>query len=372
MTSWIYLFSKFTQEALLFEALFIAFLCASYAAFWVLRKRKYGVLGPDTPAYAVKSYLNQLIGDAEVMRVQLFGLLAGTGIDPAAMAALRASSGAGAVTGASTGATATAPSGPLPTISAAALAADPELATKLQAFESKMAEQAKAIETITVEKVRTESELIQLKANKGAGDPAAPAADPKLAEKIKALEAKLAEYSVIEDDLANLKRLQQENTQLKAQLSGQPAGAAAPVAAAPAVAEPIAPSQPTAAVSEAPLAAAETAAPVSVEEVGAAAAAVAATEAAIAEAAAAPAAVEASAAEPIAAPTADPAFEGLVDQVEQSLAPPAAEPPAGASVADPSAPAAESPLAAASAAATAPTEKSDADLVAEFEKMLNS
>lgn len=410
MASWIYVFSKFTPEALLFEALIICLLCASYAAFWVLRKRKYGVLGPDTPAYAVKSYLSQLILDAEQMRIQLFGLLSGAGIDPNAIAALRAAS-AGATAGtspllANLSAAATAQ------ISAAALAADPALGPKLAALEAKMAEQAKALETINGEKTRVEKELVEIRSGKG-GTPGAPAAavDDKLAEKVKMLEAKLAEYSVIEDDLANLKRLQQENSQLKAQLGGKAAPiaevaaaaagkAAAPGAKAPATAAAAsltevtqaaeAPSAGEPALTETPAEASGQAA----AEV-AAAGAVAATDAAIAEAAAAgggapaagtvtePAAAdpatitEAPGEAPIASPTGDAGFEGLVDQVEQSLTatPPAAEPAAGASVTDAAAQEAANPAAAAAAnrgAASAPSEKSDADLVAEFEKMLNS
>ena len=59
------LFSRFTSEALLFEALVIFTLLAIYAAFLVLRKRKFGSLKTQIPAGVVKDYLNELIGDAE-------------------------------------------------------------------------------------------------------------------------------------------------------------------------------------------------------------------------------------------------------------------------------------------------------------------
>jgi hypothetical protein len=384
MASWIYIFSKFTPEALLFEALVICLLCSCYAAFWVLKKRKYGVLGKDVPNYAVKSYLTQLILDAEQMRIQLFGLLAGSGFDPNLMANLRGAVGATAGTGASPLLSALGVSGGT-AASAAALAADPELGAKLAAIESKMVEQAKAIETITVEKVRIEKELIEARAGKGGGGGGEGGSnDAKLAEKIKALEAKLSEYSVIEDDLANLKRLQQENVQLKAQLGGKAvplsevAAAAGEVSAPPAEAAAAADSSgdllgetQTEAPPAVAAAEAEAAAP-SLEE-AAAAEAVAATDAAISEAATA---------EPIAASTGDAGFEGLVDQVEQSLVEPnppatpaAAEPAAGASVADTAAGAtgAVTEAAAAVPSGMTPTpEKTDADLVAEFEKMLNS
>ncbi len=90
--------------------------------------------------------------------------------------------------------------------------------------------------------------------------PAAAAGDNKaLLDKIQALESRLSEYSVIEDDLANLKRYMQENRQLKEQLTAKgitpielsptptpaaPTPVAVPVAAAPEPA-PIPIAQPT-------------------------------------------------------------------------------------------------------------------------------
>src|SRR5436309_104433 len=88
MSAWIYLFSKFTSEALLLETLFISLLVAGYAAFWILRKRRFGAIrAADVPAPLVKAYLSELIGDAKVLRTQLFGLLGGDGAVSAEMLA---------------------------------------------------------------------------------------------------------------------------------------------------------------------------------------------------------------------------------------------------------------------------------------------
>ena len=331
MASWIYIFSRFTQEALLFEALAIFTLCAGYAAFWVLRKRKLGVLrntGIAAPANVVKGVLNELIFDAEQLRTQLFGLLAG---DEAAAA------GHGAFRTAALSAIS------LPSSEGLAAAA-PELTLKLAALESKMSEQAKAAESLLADKAKMELELKEARANKGTG---APAGDQsKLQEKINELEGRLAEYSVIEDDLANLKRLQQENAKLKAQLAGQGGAAASPAAAA------------ASAASGASAAPADVAASEAITEPAAAAV----TEVAAAAAEASP--VAETLTDPLAAATADPTFEGLVDQVEQSLTEPAAAQAAPQeAVAATPAPAKSAPMDVA---------KGDADLVAEFEKMLNS
>jgi hypothetical protein len=357
MTSWIYIFSKFTPEALLFEALLICVLISSYAAFWVVRKRRFGAVENEVPASVVKLYLNELIGEAEDMRTQLFGLLSGGSPRPRHV------------------------DGPGPSFVVSGDAAD-----KLAALEQKMAQQASAIEKIMSEKATLEKELADARANGASAAPAAAGGEDlqKLQEKCQSLEARLAEYSVIEDDLANLKRLQQENAQLKSQLAnGAGAAAAAPAAPAPtpapAAAAPSAPEPaPAAAPTPAPVATApaEPAAPAASADPGADAAAKAMAAAAAADAPSSTVmsqdAIQAmldSANAGTPAPAAAPAneFEGLVDEVEKSLQP--GTPPAGATAAAAAAP--TGPAAVETKIEKAP-EKTDEDLIAEFEKMLNS
>ena len=283
MGNWVYLFSKFTTEALLFEALAIFLLLGSYASFWVLKKRRLGVLRETVPTGVVKDYLNVLIADAEQLRAQLFGLLASQGIrTDATRVAMPAMTSPG----------------------------DPALAAKASQLEARMAEQTRAMDSLMAEKNRIEKDLVAAKAASTTAAPGTPVGSdpmvPKLQEKISSLESRLAEYSVIEDDLANLKRLQQENAQLKAALSGKGGEMAAVAAVA------------TTAASTEPM---------------------------------------------VQAPAED--FEKLVDQVEESLKPAAEAAPSLA----------PEPTAVAATPAPAPaataTTKSDEDLVAEFEKMLN-
>ncbi|MGK5082160.1 hypothetical protein WDW37_02560 [Bdellovibrionota bacterium FG-1] len=340
MASWIYLFSKFTPEALLFELLFIFTLCASYAAFWILKKRKYGVLGPQPSTNLVKGVLTELIVDAEQLRIQLFGLLAGDEIPAVSITALRVTGGSFA---------ATTPVVPMTAAPADSSARDPHAVAQLAALEAAISEQAQAMEEIVADKARLETELAAAKVSGSkAGAPNASAGNSELQEKIKMLEAKLAEYSVIEDDLANLKRLQQENAQLKAQLATKGSTAATPLAAAP-----VAAMDPTAAAQ---------------------ATADAALEAAMAAQEAAPAAPTAATPAPVApAPVDDSVnFEALVDQVEKSIQQAPAAAPVMAAPAAPAPAAAPTPPPAATPAPPPPAAKSDADLVAEFEKMLNS
>lgn len=207
-----------------------------------------------------------------------------------------------------------------------------------------MAKQAQAFDAIEAEKKALETQLATAKAAAGGGAPSGDLAE--LQGKIAVLEARLAEYSIIEDDLANLKRLQQENQQLRAALGDAgkdiPATPVTTVAAA----------APAAVATAAPPAKTQSPAPE--------------TSTPVADAAADPLVAADQAAQNATQATAkaEAAFEGLVDQVEQSLQP------------DP-APMVESPAqavaeAAAVSSAETPVEKSDADLVEEFEKMLNA
>ncbi len=383
MTSWVYVFSKFTPEALLFEALTICLICACYAAYWILRKRKLGAVEEMLPSSVVQIYLNELIGDAEQMRAQLFGLLSGAGIQMSQHPGIPQQF-IGAIPGQLHG------NGATP---AAAPSSDPAVAQKMMSLEAQMASQTKAIESIMLEKSRLEKELAEAKLS-GAAGPAAPGKagasgnNAELEEKVKDLEARLNEYSVIEDDLANLKRLQQENAQLKSTLAGK--GQTLPVAAA---AEVQADEPPTADI---PAAEPEVAAAAPQDTAGEEPTALDGADAALAEfeatanlgAPETPEKAQDSPAElngdealaaalaneganpPVSSaevPELASSFEALVDQVEESLQPTQkAEPKPAAAAAVPVASQQST-----SPAQPASMDKSDADLVAEFEKMLS-
>ncbi len=189
MKPWIYLFSKFTPEALLFEGLMIGLICTLYAAYWILRKRKYGLFGPDAPQNTIRNVLNELIIDAEQLRAQLFGLLASRDFSAMTATHLRGAGGGGSY--------------------------DPGMAAQLAALEAKVQEQSNTMDDVRVEKARLEDQLRDALASGSSGN----ADTDDLRRRIKKLEDQLAEYAAIEDDLANLKRLIQENAELKARLA---------------------------------------------------------------------------------------------------------------------------------------------------------
>lgn len=330
MNSWVYLFSRFTPEALLVEALAICGLTAWYAAYWVLRKRRLGVIQTAVPASVVKHHLNELIAEAERLRAQLFGLLT-SGSTPAEIAELRAAMKN--LAPAAVNAEIRPAPGIPEAIAAQVSAADSALAAKIVALEQKISEQIRVIHTITLEKGKLEQRLAAAASGAPAGADSAGEFNAELLEKVRNLEAKLAEYSVIEDDLANLKRLQQENAQLKTALATK--ASASTAALEPAAPEPASGSEAVAADDgQAPsLDSAATVAEIPPET---------------------PA--QASKPEPVSSVTTDQ-FEGLVNEVEKSLQT-SQEETAASDVQEESAPIGRK-------------SESDEELVAEFEKLLN-
>ncbi len=135
----------------------------------------------------------------------------------------------------------------------AATGADP---AQLEKLKTEIQEREKTIQAL-------KDQMQQLGANQGA---AAAAASKELESKLKDLEARLAEYEIISEDIADITFYKEENTRLQKELASAKSGggsspaAAVPPAAAPASAPPAAPA-----------AAPATAAPVAPEPVIAAA-----------------------------------------------------------------------------------------------------
>lgn len=372
MDAWVYLFSKFTHEALLFEALALFLGLFGYAVFYLIRKRKYGVAGKEVPSNVMKVYLAQLMGDAEEIRTQLFGLLGKGEASARLMANVQFQADAPAVAPAGAGSGATLAGAPVTTTQ---LVQDPKLAEKLKELEKKLAEQATALDSVLNEKMKLEEELANAKTGAPAGEegkPADPAAADRanpLGERVKHLEAQLAEYAIIEDDLANLKRLQKENKALKQQLAD--AGAVP----APAAAKPAAPEAPAKAGAPAPKAAAAAPAPAATddEEIAKLAAATLPPATPAMPDLSGPADPEVATEAVEAAHPTDPDhpadFESLVDVVEKNLAD-----TANSANVDPAAaaPAPDFNLESGPAAEAKSDEKSEEQLQADFEKMLKS
>lgn len=87
------------------------------------------------------------------------------------------------------------------------------------------------VETLKRDLQNKEAEIAQLKAG-GEAKPSAEAGD--LSARIKELEAKLAEYEILEDDIADLSLYKEENSRLRLEVEKFKGGSVAPVASTPA------------------------------------------------------------------------------------------------------------------------------------------
>ncbi len=320
--------SKFTDEAMAVELFLMGTLGLSLFGFYLFKRRRYGVAGKQIPDHVVKAFLYEILSLSEGFKRQLFGLTpleGGATSDAIASAAARA---------AAVGAGIHAESGDSSALKA-----------QIGGLTVKNDELSKLVSTLTADKKALEDKL---KAAPGTAAPAAAAVgdDSELKSKIANLEARLAEYEVIEDDLANLKRYQQENKQLKATIDMMKGGGSAP-AASP---EPVAAAAPTPAPVPAPTPAVAAPTP--------AASPIAAAEAARGSA------------------EAEGKLNELSSKVDESIAIPATD-----GVNDPALLAQAQTVAATSdtsnsaaqekPAAAATEQKSDSDLLSEFEKMLS-
>lgn len=208
-------FAKFSEE-LLNAQIALFSLCLAISVYWILIRKKKRESSEWVPAALVRAYLDRLRTDEEETRFRLFGEniphrtpMGGPimGNDPALQKEVEA------------------------------------LRAQLSMADARAMEADKSVNGLKAEKATLEQKLkdaLAAGATSGGGPSAAQM------KEIQDLTAKLQEYEVIEDDLVNLKKFQQENEQLKAELAKLKGGAAPSAEAAPAPAAP-APAAPAAA-----------------------------------------------------------------------------------------------------------------------------
>ncbi len=199
--------TKFSEE-LIAAQVALLLLCSATALYLFLVRKKKKESAEWVPASLVRAYLDRVQADERETRMKLFGEASPAYTVPSAHAA------------------------PL----AAALGttvADPNLLRELEALRAQLAlSDQRAIEfdrnmnALKAEKAALEQRLKDAANGAAAAGPGTPEfiALQKEAEDMK---AKLQEYSVIEDDLANLKKFQKENEQLKQRIGQLEEGGAA-------------------------------------------------------------------------------------------------------------------------------------------------
>jgi hypothetical protein len=234
---------KFGPEILVLQFGFLIILFTIFLWLWFSNRRKYNNLKHAIPANVVKSYLDSIIQNSTSLKSQLFrggGTDVGTSI-PSVMPLQNLMGGEGL---ALSGAPSTALLEELNQKKAQVAALEAQLVASQNShreLEAKIT--ASQNNLIAAEKKIKELEALlaqsrEAGSSSGAGNDAALKAELTMVSKERdELRERLREFEIISDDLANLKRLQQENEQLKRSLGAQQE--VAPSASAGEVAKPI-------------------------------------------------------------------------------------------------------------------------------------
>lgn len=235
---------KFGPELLVIQFGFLVILSTLFMWLWFSNRRKYHNLKHAIPANVVKSYLDSIIQNSTALKSSLFrgGGLEVNGV-PSVMPLQSLGGGEGLAVN---GAPSTALMEELNQKKALIASLEAQLSSSQNAQREVEAKFSQAQGNLSKAEARIKEleELIaQLKASAGngagAGDAALKTELQMITKERDEIKDRLKEFEIISDDLANLKRLQQENEQLKKSLAAQ--GGALPAAA---VAEPATKSSP--------------------------------------------------------------------------------------------------------------------------------
>lgn len=242
--------TQFTDETISISLAVLVVVFAALVAYWFYNRRKFHQLSHQIPASVVKNYLDSIIANSTALKSSLFrggGLEMGEGI-PSIIPTSDLPSGGIAVGGNSEEiAQKNAEIANLKSLIGQKDATIAELEKMLEAArasngggisEEEASVMKGEISSLKAQLEEANSELDSARAaGSGGGDGELQAQVDKVSKERDELKERLMEYEIIEEDLANLKKFQQENEQLKktiAELKGESAGDDEPAAAAPA------------------------------------------------------------------------------------------------------------------------------------------
>jgi hypothetical protein len=217
---------KFGPELLVIQFGFLVIVSTLFLWLWFSNRRKYHNLKHAIPATIVKSYLDSIIQNSTALKSQLFrgGGLEANGV-PSVMPLSNFTGGD------SMGVSGTASAAALEELNqkraliaslesqlSTAKSANRELEAKLASTQASLAEAERRIK-----------ELEALLAQGGGGDEVLKSQLNNISKERDEIRDRLQEFEIISDDLANLKRLKQENEQLKRSIAA--GGSSAPASA---------------------------------------------------------------------------------------------------------------------------------------------
>jgi hypothetical protein len=221
---------KFGPEILVILFGFLVILSTLFLWLWFSNRRKYHNLKHAIPANVVKSYLDSIIQNSTSLKSQLFrggGLDLGNTAVPSVMplGSLMGGESLGV-----SGAPSTALLEELNQKKATIAALEAQLSASQNAqreMESKLHQSQSNLAAAETKIKELEALLAQVKnsaGGAGAGDEILKSELAMVSRERDEIRDRLKEFEIIADDLANLKRLQQENEQLKRSLAAQGGG----------------------------------------------------------------------------------------------------------------------------------------------------
>ncbi len=189
---------------------------------WFSNRKKYHNLKHAIPAHVVKNYLDSIIQNSTALKSSLFR---GGGLDLSGIPSVMPLQGLGGGDGlALSGAPSTALMEELNQKRALIAQLEAQLGALQNAnrdLEAKYSATQNNLSAAEAKIKELEALLAQFKKGNSGGDEAIKAELKMVTKERDELRDKLKEFEIISDDLANLKRLQQENEQLKRSLSAQ-------------------------------------------------------------------------------------------------------------------------------------------------------
>lgn len=217
---------KFGPELLVIQFGFLVILCTLFLWLWFSNRRKYHNLKHAIPANVVKSYLDSIIQNSTALKSSLFrgGGLEVNGV-PSVMPLGNLMGGESMGIN---GAPSTALLEELNQKKALIAALEAQLSTANNAsreLETKLTSTQGNL-TSAEKKIKELEALLAQTRNGGGGDAALKTELSMVTKERDEIRDRLKEFEIISDDLANLKRLQQENEQLKRSLAALQGGAA--------------------------------------------------------------------------------------------------------------------------------------------------
>lgn len=217
---------KFGPELLVIQFGFLVILCTLFLWLWFSNRRKYHNLKHAIPANVVKSYLDSIIQNSTALKSSLFrgGGLEVNGV-PSVMPLGNLMGGESMGIN---GAPSTALLEELNQKKALIAALEAQLSTANNAsreLETKLTGTQGNL-TSAEKKIKELEALLAQTRNGGGGDAALKTELSMVTKERDEIRDRLKEFEIISDDLANLKRLQQENEQLKRSLAALQGGAA--------------------------------------------------------------------------------------------------------------------------------------------------